>query len=146
MRKITIKFAYCISLAAQLMAPLPVQAGWLSGLLEGKLPPIEDVGLCIALPSACILNEAGKEVIRQQNLEKQKVELEKRLGEYQRSMADAIKGMEINSDKERAEIRAVLNQGDSCLLKAKNMKDADDCYINAQRDVLAIHRKYQDKG
>jgi hypothetical protein len=134
-------------LAECLVATSPARAGWLSDLLErGKLPPIEDVGLCVIAPSLCIANEINKDEIRKRQVERENEMLTQRLISYRSETSEFIKKLDIQSEQERLEVNASLNTADECLLKAKRLENADTCVLNLRREIFQIHRKYQTAG
>jgi hypothetical protein len=131
-------------LIAFLATAAPATSGWLSDLVEnGRLPPIEDIALCTISPNLCVLNEGQKEVVRQQQIERQKEEYKNALIEDRKQIKNTIDQLQIANDKERTEVNAALADGDRCLLNSKNLGDSDDCYLKVQTAIRAIHRKYQ---
>jgi hypothetical protein len=118
-------------------------AGWLSDLLEnGKLPPLQDVGLCVIAPNLCIANEINKDQIRKKEIERENDLLRDRLVAYRKETDEFIHAIDIKSEQERQEISAALNEADECMLKATSLEVADNCILNLRREVFRVHRKF----
>ncbi|WP_139311642.1 hypothetical protein [Desulfovibrio sp. DV] len=133
-----------LAIAFLVSLPLTSSASWLSSLLdEGKLPPIDAVGLCVIAPNLCLANETIKEEARRRSIEEENKILQKRLVQYRQDTNILIQNIKIRNEDERSEIQGALNEADNCLLQATDLTGADNCVLNMRKKVFEINRKYQ---